>query len=169
MVFPNVLAATKYAFIDFSNKHLNEVYVWLWLSESVLGILFVFDATLHLWTILKRVQHNIKRLIQRNEVEVPYVNFGLRLSQIPNVLLAELCASKVEFVANQPNVLGVTSVSVHILIEMRKVFKVDWPAYSYKFLDNFEEFRVTFLVLVLVLATAQHEHHSDFLGDTSHL
>lgn len=118
---------------------------------------------------MKRVQHNVKRLIQRNEVEVPYVNFGLRLSQIPNVLLAELCASKVEFVANQPNVLGVTSVSVHILIEMCKVFKVNWSAHFYKFLDNFEEFRVAFLVLVLVLATAQHEHHSDFLGDTSHL
>ncbi len=36
-------------------------------------------------------------------------------------------------------------------------------------MDNFEEFGVPFLVLVLVLATAKHEHHADFLGDASHL
>lgn len=68
MVLPNVLPATENALIDFSNQHLNEVNVGLWLSESVLGILFVFEAILYLWTILQRVQHNVKRLIQRNEV-----------------------------------------------------------------------------------------------------
>jgi hypothetical protein len=68
MVLPNVLTATENALIDFSNKHLNEVNVGSWLSESVLGILFVFEAILYLWTILQRVQHNVKRLIQRNEV-----------------------------------------------------------------------------------------------------
>ena len=71
--------------------------------------------------------------------------------------------------ANQPNVLGVTSVSVHILVEVREVFEVNRPAHPNQILDNFEEFRVTFLVLVLVLATAEHEHHADFLGNASHL
>jgi len=72
-------------------------------------------------------------------------------------------------VANQPNVLGVTSVSVHILVEVRKVFEVDRPAHPDQFLDNFEEFGVPLLVLVLVLAAAEHEHHADFLGNASHL
>lgn len=71
--------------------------------------------------------------------------------------------------ANQPNVLGVTSVSVHILVEVREVFEVDRPAHPYQFLDNFEEFGVPLPVLVLVLATAEHEHHADLLGNSSHL
>jgi hypothetical protein len=68
MVLLNVLTATENALIDFTNQHLNEVNVGPWLSESVLGILFVFEAILYLWTILQRVQHNVERLIQRNEV-----------------------------------------------------------------------------------------------------
>ena len=58
---------------------------------------------------------------------------------------------------------------MHILVEVREVFEVDRPAHPYQFLDNFEEFGVTFLVLVLVLATAEHEHHADFLGNASPL
>jgi len=68
MVLPNVLTATENALIDFANQHLNEVNVGSWLSESVLGILFIFETILYLWTILQQVQHNIKRLIQRDEV-----------------------------------------------------------------------------------------------------